>query len=81
MSDIPYRRTYGRLLVAATVLFPLLPEEGNAAVRSVRALFGTLGMGVALLWAPVLIYAALRTKCAADCAVGIVGMMTLLYRC
>ena len=83
MSDILYRRNYGRLLIAiavvATVLFPLIPVGGSNATDAARVLVGTFGMGIALLLAPIFVYAGLRTKCPGDTIAGILGMLTLLY--
>jgi len=83
VSAIPYRRNYGRLVIAvsvvATCLFPLIPVGGSTATEFVRALTGTFGMSIALLLAPAFIYAGLRTKCPGDVVAGSLGMLTLLY--
>jgi len=81
-EDIPYRRTYSRVLVALAVLlvplFLLLPEASSASSVQLRPLVALFGLSIASLWCPVLIYAGIRTRCTVDVVVGCVGTATLL---
>lgn len=81
--EIPFHRTYSRVLIAgvvlATVLFPLFPEAPTGLTHWVRTFLFTFGMGMASLFAPVLVYAGIRTGSRGDAIIGIAGMSTLLY--
>ncbi|MEM8671523.1 MAG: hypothetical protein AAGG48_28645 [Planctomycetota bacterium] len=81
-SELPYRQGYGRFLVlsavVATLCFPLL-HDSTWVTNAVRGFAGTYGLGIALLWAPVLLYAGIRTKCTADWSVALIGLSTLVF--
>jgi hypothetical protein len=81
--EIPYRRTYSRMMVALVVmsipLFLLLPDTTHSSTISVRLLVAVFGLSIASLWCPVLIYAGIRTRCAGDVLVGCVGTGTLVF--
>lgn len=82
-QEIPYRRTYGRMMVALVVLsiplFLLLPDTTHSSTISVRLLIAVFGLSIASLWCPVLIYAGIRTRCTVDVLVGCVGTGTLVF--
>jgi hypothetical protein len=83
MNDLPYRRNYGRLLIAATVvatlMFPFVPKQPDDSIGVLRGILATFALGLASLWAPVLVYAGLRTNCTLDWVAGVFGMLTLLF--
>ena len=81
--ELPYRRSYGRLLVVAAVVatlcLPLFRDQSSSVLDALRALLVTFGLGIALLWAPALFYAGIRTKCTTDWTIALIGMVTLLF--
>ena len=82
-DDIPYRRTYGRILVvlvlAAVPIAALLPNSATGIAMYIRAFVGTYGMGVAMIVGPTLAYSGLRTCNIVDVLFGCAGMLTLIY--
>lgn len=82
-QSVPYRRNYGRVLVALAILtafiYPWIPTNSQEPYTSSRALIGTLAVGIASLWAPTLVYCGWRTNNREDFIVGCLGTSTLLY--
>ena len=82
-KDIPYHRTYSRILVGLSLfsipLFLLLPNNAIGIVNSIRLLAATFGISIASLWCPVLVYAGVRTRNTVDIVAGGLGAATLLF--
>ena len=79
-EDLPYHRTYGRVLAAmVSICIPIswtLPPSGDSQLG-----FGVrfVSLCMAALWCPVLVYCGIRTKNLVDFVAGLTGAATLFY--